>query len=213
VVRALLAAGQDSQFADVGHAAALEPDFVPPMVPASGASVVLNGPTDQWTLSETTPGRYACACHVVPGTRYTIDVNTESGEFAHGVTYVPAPLQVSPAESLVAGANTFVEFSWHAVTKPGQYGIYRHELDSPLQPSFVQYTPDTTHKVQPFGSCASGCCSGKMYMVVALSPSILTERGFPMPPGLSDTLDGALGVVGSATADSAIFRLDGAGPC
>jgi hypothetical protein len=52
-----------------------------------------------------------------------------------------------------------------------------------------------------------------MLMVVAFSPSIMTERGFPMPPGLSDTLVGALGVVGSATADSAIFHLDGAGPC
>ncbi len=213
VVRALLAAGQDSQFVDVGHAATLQQNFVPPMVPESGVSVVLQGPADLWTLSEISPGRYACACHVVPGTRYTVAVRTEDGESAHGVTHVPASPEVSPAESLLAGANTFVEFSWRAVTEPGQYGIFRRELGSPLRPSFVQYTPDTTHRVQPFGSCASECCSGKMYMVVAFSPSILAERGFPMPPGLSDTLDGAIGVVGSATADSAIFHLANAGPC
>jgi hypothetical protein len=57
------------------------------------------------------------------------------------------------------------------------------------------------------------CCEGSVMLIVAFSPSILTERGFPMPPGLSDTLVGALGVVGSATADSAIFHLDGAGQC
>jgi hypothetical protein len=213
VVRALLAAGRDSQFVEIGRASTLEPAFVPPMVPESEASVVLNGPTGQWALIEVSAGRYACDCQVIPGARYTVDARTQSGELAHGVTHVPAPLEVSPAESLVIGAHSFVEFSWRAVTSPGQYGIYRREMDSPLRPSFVLYTPDTTHRVQPFGSCAAACCAGKMYMVVAFSPSILTERGFPMPPGLSDTLVGALGVVGSATADSAIFHLDGAGQC
>ncbi len=213
VVRAQLAAGQDSQFVDVGQAATVARDFVPPMLPESNASVILHGPADRWVLTEISPGRYACACHVIPGTRYSVDVRTVGNESAHGVTHVPPSPEVSPADTSLAHSNAIAQISWRPVSIPGQYGIYHGSLGSPLRASFLQYTPDTTLRIQPLGWCSSECCIAQMLMVVAFSPSIMTERGFPMPPGLSDTLVGALGVVGSATADSAIFHLDGAGPC
>lgn len=213
VVRALLAAGRDSQFVDVGRAAVLQQNFVPPMVPESGASVVLNGPADRWILSELSPGRYACACHVNSGARYTVEVQTEVGEEASGVTHVPLSPQVSPADTSLSSPNTITRLSWASVTNPGQYGVYFRKPPSANRAFFLQYTPDTTFLDQPLAGCNVECCEGSVTLIVAFSPSILTERGFPMPPGLSDTLDGAIGIVGSATADSAIFHLANAGSC
>jgi hypothetical protein len=183
------------------------------MVAARGASVSLDGPSDAFQLVEVEPGHYACECAIVPGGRYTVTVLTQDDELAVGITHVPLPPQISPSSGSVDSRQTLVELSWPSVTHPGRYGIYHRTPPNRVEAAFLLYVADTAFSLQPLGYCDAQCCDGAELLVAAFSPSVLTERGFPAPPGSSDTLNGSVGFVGAVTSDSAAFHLANSGPC
>ncbi|HEU4807434.1 MAG TPA: hypothetical protein VFT01_04170, partial [Homoserinimonas sp.] len=130
-----------------------------------------------------------------------------------GVTTVPRHPTLSRHADTLLSTEAIVSLEWQSSGPYARYGIYRRMPPESPTASFSIYSADTVHSTQPLAFCGSGCCGGTSLIVVAFSPSVLVERGFPAPPTSTDTLIGAQGFVGSFVSDHAVYHLANAPPC
>ncbi len=212
VVRAQLDARSVTQAVQVGRAGPLTNQGIPPLQPVAGATVVLTGSNGSTTLAEAAPGSYQGAFNISAGERYEVSVAV-GGASIYGVTTVPGVPVLSRHADTLSSTQTIVTLEWQNSGPHARYGIYQRVPFDASTASFWIYTPDTIQAGQPLASCGPQCCGGTSLVVVAFSPSVLVERGFPGPPTSTDTLIGAQGFVGSIVSDQAVYHLANAPLC